>query len=70
MGFSSVHGVLQARIVESVAIPSSRGSSQHIYMEKPKFINLKCLVGSRSGREAQEGGDICILRADSHHSRN
>ena len=26
---SSVHGILQARIVERVAIPSSRGSSQH-----------------------------------------
>ena len=27
---SSVHGILQARILERVAMPSSRGSSQHL----------------------------------------
>ena len=27
---SSVHGILQARILETVAMPSSRGSSQHL----------------------------------------
>ena len=40
MGFSSVHGVLQARIVESVAIPSSRGSSQH----RIKSVSLTSLA--------------------------
>ena len=31
---------------------------------RPPFNKGECIIGS--GREAQEGGDICILMADSH----
>ena len=37
---SSVHGILQARILEWVAIPSSRGSSQ--FWDQTRRQNLHC----------------------------
>ena len=50
---SSVHGVLQARILKSVAMPSSRGSSQ------PRgWTQVFCIAGrfftNCATREAQE----------------
>ena len=38
---SSVHGILQARILEWVAIPFSRGSSRH-----RDQIRVSCITGS------------------------
>ena len=37
---SSVHGILQARILERVAVPSSRGSSQ----PRDRTLSLLCLL--------------------------
>ena len=70
---SSVHGILQARILEWVAKPSSRGSSQ------PKDGTCVCLLHwqgsslslvspgkcSLNGKEVQTWGDTCIHVADS-----
>ena len=36
---SSVHGILQARILEWVAIPSSRGSSQQTHRSNPFLLH-------------------------------
>ena len=38
---SSVHGILQARILERVAVPSSRGSSQH--RDGTHFSYVSCI---------------------------
>jgi len=43
---SSVHGILQARILEGVAMPSSRGSSQPRDWTCVSYINLHWQVGS------------------------
>ena len=43
---SSVHGILQARILEWVAMPSSRGSSQPRDQTCVSYIYLHCQVGS------------------------
>ena len=40
---SSVHGILQARILEWVAMPSSRGSSQP--RDEPKSLKAPALGG-------------------------
>ena len=40
---SSVHGVLQARILEWVTVPSSRGSSQHRI--EPSSLDSPALAG-------------------------
>ena len=40
---SSVHGILQARILEQVAISSSRGSSQHKDRTRISFVS--CIPG-------------------------
>jgi len=39
---SSIHGILQARIVEWVAISSSRGSSYP--GSKPAFASISCIA--------------------------
>ena len=36
---SSVHGILQARILESMAVPSSRGSSQPRDLTHVSFVS-------------------------------
>ena len=43
---SSVHGILQARILEWVAMPSSRGSSQPRDGTQVSYIYLHWQVGS------------------------
>ena len=57
---SSVHGVLQARILEWVAIPSSRGSSWP--RDRTPF---SCTAGSRftlwATGEAAQSNRICVL---------
>ena len=52
---SSIHGILQARILEWVAIPSSRGSSQPKDPTQVSCRILYCLKqeGSSSNREAR-----------------
>ena len=60
---SFVHGILQARILEWVAMPSSRGSSQ------PRDQTwVSCIVGrfftDWSTREAVEGEDLQIIFFD------
>ena len=42
---SSVHGILQARILEWVAMPSSRGSSQPRDQIEPKNMEKKSCEG-------------------------
>ena len=39
---SSVHGILQVRILEWVAMPSSRGSSQPTQGSNPRLLHLPC----------------------------
>ena len=39
---SSVHGILQARILESVATPSSRGSSQPRGQSHISYVSCIC----------------------------
>ena len=60
---SSVHGILQARILEWVAMPSSRGSSQ---LRDQTWVS--CIVGrfftDWSTREAVEGEDLQIIFFD------
>ena len=43
---SSVHGVLQARILEWVAMPSSRGSSQSMNIIQVSYVSgiVKCIL--------------------------
>ena len=41
---SSVHGILQARVLEWVAMPSSRGSSQP--RNRTHISGISCIVGS------------------------
>ena len=58
----SVHGVLQARILEWIAIPFSRGSSQ------PRDrTQVSCIAGRvftlSAPREAQEAGKDLLLAA-------
>ena len=56
---SSVHGILQARILDWVAMPSSRGSSQprnQTYVSYVSWIGrwvlyLQCHLGSQSPKE-------------------
>ena len=43
---SSVHGILQARILEWVAIPSSRGSSQPKDRTHVSYVHLNWQAGS------------------------
>ena len=43
---SSVHGILQARILEWVAVPSSRGSSGPRDQTRESYIYLHWQVGS------------------------
>ena len=53
---SSVHGILQARILEWVAISSSRGSSQP--RDQTCISCVSCIAGYRCARgEAQH--DVC-----------
>ena len=40
---SSVHGILQARILEWVAMPSSRGSSQHRGRDRIRISYVSCV---------------------------
>ena len=49
----TVHGIFQARILEWVAFPFSRGSSQHRDQTQVSHIVGKFLT-SRATREAQE----------------
>ena len=43
---SSVHGILQARILERAAVPSSRGSSQPRGRTRVSYVYLRWQVGS------------------------
>ena len=58
---SSAHGILQARILEWVAIPFSRGSSWPTYEIQVSHIGRKILHHSAT-REAQKSGQwVAIL---------
>ena len=66
---SSVHGILQARILKWVAIPFSRGSSQ------PKDqIRVSCNSGRfftiSATRETQNESDSCSLNTNKQLSRS
>ena len=53
---SSVHGILQARILEQVAMPSSRGSSQ------PRDrIHVSCIAGRFFATRATWEAHKCLL---------
>ena len=54
---SSVHGILQARILEWVAIPFSRGSSQPRSPALPVYSLLSQLPG-KPGEEEEVGNQI------------
>ena len=57
---STVHGILQARIVEWVAMPSSRGSSQS--RDGTCLLHCRQILYSSATREAQlniDGHNIC-----------
>src|SRR5574337_107860 len=59
---SSVHGILQARILEWVALPSSRGSSQPRDHTHPQVLKAGFVLGGSGGsgvllvRDAKTGG--------------
>ena len=48
----SVHGILQARILEWVAMPSSRGSSQGLNLRLPCLLRMR-IVNTNTSWEAQ-----------------
>ena len=61
---SSVHGILQARIMEWVAMPSSGGSSQP--RDRTHVSCMSCIAGGLFIHWApREAPDICIHIADS-----
>ena len=60
---SSVHEILQARILESVAILFSRGSSQ--LRDEPSLLHCRQILYHLSHEGSQEGGDIRTPVADS-----
>ena len=71
---SSVHGTCQVRILERVAIASSRGSSpcgDQTHVSCASFIGRRFFTAARYGDRALvkehfvEGGDICTLMTDS-----
>ena len=62
---SSVHGILQARILERVALSSSRGSSQ------PRHQTLVSYISSTAGtREAHECGRLFFLKGNKFFTAN
>ena len=67
----SVHGILQARILESVAVPFSRGSSNPGTEPRSPTLQEDSLPAELpgkpdlNGKEIQKGGDIGIYLADS-----
>ena len=73
---SPVHGILQARILEWVAIPFSRGSSQlrdwsqgvYIYISSPSWVSFLTPPSCSSRRSSQSTrlGALCYI-ATSHY---
>ena len=67
----SVHGILQARILESVSVPFSRGSSNPGTEPRSPTLQEDSLPAELpgkpdlNGKEIQKGGDIGIYLADS-----
>ena len=60
---SSVHGILQARKLEWVAIPFSRGSSQHRYWTQVFFIAGGFLLSQPPGKPKNTGvGGLSLLQ--------
>ena len=63
---SSVHGILQARILEWVAVPLSRGSSQP--RDRTKSPALQAVFTSWATREARESWIATCKSVKSEHS--
>jgi len=60
---SSVHGILQARILHWVAIPSSRGSSQLRNQTQVSLIAGNCLPAELPGKPKNTGvGSLSLLQ--------
>ena len=63
---SSVHGILQARILEWVAMPSSRGSSQpreETLVSYVSCISRRVRVLITSAKEKKKGGHMSEVTA-------
>ena len=58
---SSVHGILQARILEWVAIPSSRGSSQPRIEPSSCALQMDSLLSEPPGKPKNTGVDSLSL---------
>ena len=71
-GFS-VHGILQARILESVAMPSSRGSFQPRYLTQVFYVSCfgkQILIASTTWETQKNGiGDLFAKQKQSHKCR-
>ena len=60
---SSVHGILQAKILEWVAVPSSRGSSNPGIEPRSPALQADCLVSEPPGKPKNTGvGSLSLLQ--------
>ena len=59
----TVHGILQARILDSVAIPFSKGSSQHRDQTLVSLIAVDSLPAEPKGKSKNTGvGSLSLLQ--------
>ena len=59
----TVHGILQARILDSVAIPFSKGSSQHRDQTLVSLIAVDSLPADPKGKSKNTGvGSLSLLQ--------